>query len=58
MHSYQTAADQVVTKKLLSEFSMPPYVAPVVQKQIAKRERKKKRVPLPLVMHMGKRPGF
>ena len=41
MHSYQTAADQVVTKKLLSEFSMPPYVAPVVQKQIAKRERKK-----------------
>ena len=55
--SYQTAADQVVTKKLLSEFSMPPYVAPVVQKQIAKRERKKW-VPLPLVMHMGKRPGF
>ena len=55
--SYQTAADQVVTKKLLSEFSMPPYVAPVVQKQIAKRERKKW-VPLPLIMHMGKRPGF
>ena len=39
--SYQTAADQVVTKKLLSEFSMPPYVAPVVQKQIAKSEREK-----------------
>lgn len=55
--SYQTAADQVLTKKLLSEFSMPPYVAPVVQKQIAKRERKKW-VPLPLIMHMGKRPGF
>lgn len=55
--SYQTAADQVVTKKLLSEFSMPPYVAPIVQKQIAKRERKKW-VPLPLIMHMGKRPSF